>query len=936
MSKESENVEHEDEMEQFDELERNFHRVITDLVAERAFDRFREEYENLHQALLQSHEKNQSLIDKCKELNNNILANANKISSVLTLSQNDQRTIAGLRHEFEKAWKMVEVSQDREAKTADVIDTLKQEVSNLSRLVDQGGAAAMTQQVSLQDISDSIVQLKKEIKVQESQLKAMVQQVEDTKQISQEMRDKLEDLKEQSVTLAEDYTVFKEQNKEVAMESDEKTKECTELKELIKSNTSEMEQLDKKIKKQKKLNAELESVLFEEKRNMKAADDDIKDTQDQLKTTNKLLQNRQKDSEKTQKSIKKFDEIFTEKDKIGEEFNNQLKQIMIEYDANTRELEQVTQLRRIIEQDRSEARTALAKAHQEVYLLTNEQNAVFLNNQILRNEYERETKAGRDLKQKSMTEHAHTKAVEGQATIVNSEILGMKAGSHQDRGKVTKLDDETNEYVNRTIAANNSLFQIKEETKINERNLDECCIKLSQIQSDMKHQDALTETIQSERDFSHRMLEGAMKDNQVMTADNHVLYNQIKQLKDDIREKDSICVETHLRQKKCQREIKVLKKQVNEIKRKLKEADNIATEHRNKISRAMYYAQQSDLDTMKQKQVVNEIETSSKLMDRTVAKRLSESKILIEKAHVLQSTITTGSNAYRKIVNQINDLKEKAEEEVYKQQQLMNRNRHSEALKIEILRIEHSLLLELGKSRGLEDELEKPINVHRWRFLDSTDPESAQLIRMNQALQDKLMILISRLERYKNEAKMLKEKLNIEEKHLQKSYGGQYEEEKAYLLNILKQKNKLLLQMQDQATYQQTEVYDHKEQVMTVRTMVREEKTELLDAKKMVNKIRAKTSMGRRVHKPEAGKQTTPKSESKYVGGGFAVGSIQTPRSDRVKKPATRQQVLSPALVLPTTPRKAPKTPQKTTPRGWNPSRGPISPYLPTMSDEIL
>jgi hypothetical protein len=50
----------------------------------------------------------------------------------MQLSQDDQRTIAGLRHEFEKAWKIVEVSQDRENKSRDVIDTMRVEISNSS------------------------------------------------------------------------------------------------------------------------------------------------------------------------------------------------------------------------------------------------------------------------------------------------------------------------------------------------------------------------------------------------------------------------------------------------------------------------------------------------------------------------------------------------------------------------------------------------------------------------------------------------------------------------------------------------------------------------------------------------------------------------------------------------------------------------------------
>jgi succinate dehydrogenase/fumarate reductase flavoprotein subunit len=111
-----------DDTEQFDALERTFHKVMQSLVGDHALDKFRAEYEKLHAALATSHEHNAVLVEQCRTLNNEILANATKVSSVLQISQNDQRSIAGLRHEFEKAWKLVELSQEHEDKSREVIE----------------------------------------------------------------------------------------------------------------------------------------------------------------------------------------------------------------------------------------------------------------------------------------------------------------------------------------------------------------------------------------------------------------------------------------------------------------------------------------------------------------------------------------------------------------------------------------------------------------------------------------------------------------------------------------------------------------------------------------------------------------------------------------------------------------------------------------------
>lgn len=121
MKEKSDFSESENSLESFEMMEKNFSKVVHELVADRSLDKFREEYENLHDALVQSHEHNTVLMERCQELNNDILANTTKISSILSMSQTDQKTIAGLRHEFEKAWRMVEKSQEREGKTHQII-----------------------------------------------------------------------------------------------------------------------------------------------------------------------------------------------------------------------------------------------------------------------------------------------------------------------------------------------------------------------------------------------------------------------------------------------------------------------------------------------------------------------------------------------------------------------------------------------------------------------------------------------------------------------------------------------------------------------------------------------------------------------------------------------------------------------------------------------
>ena len=83
--------------------------VLSELVADdtlardHTLARFRKEYEKLHSALSKSHQSESRLIQKCRDLNSEIVSNAAKVQAALKLSQGDQQTINALKGDIEQA-----------------------------------------------------------------------------------------------------------------------------------------------------------------------------------------------------------------------------------------------------------------------------------------------------------------------------------------------------------------------------------------------------------------------------------------------------------------------------------------------------------------------------------------------------------------------------------------------------------------------------------------------------------------------------------------------------------------------------------------------------------------------------------------------------------------------------------------------------------------
>merc|ERR1712023_110073 len=70
---------------------------------------------------------------------------------------------------------------------------------------------------------------------------------------------------------------------------------------------------------------------------------------------------------------------------------------------------------------------------------------------------------------------------------------------------------------------------------------------------------------------------------------------------------------------------------------------------------------------------------------------------------------------------------------------LMGSVTNLETLRNEVYQLNRELLQERTKVRALSEELENPMNVHRWRKLEGSDPAMYELIQKVRTLQKRLI-----------------------------------------------------------------------------------------------------------------------------------------------------------------------------------------------------
>ena len=130
-------------------------------------------------------------------------------------------------------------------------------------------------------------------------------------------------------------------------------------------------------------------------------------------------------------------------------------------------------------------------------------------------------------------------------------------------------------------------------------------------------------------------------------------------------------------------------------------------------------------------------------------------------------------------------------------------------MKKEIHLLNKELIDKQLKTRVLEDNLEKPLNVHRWRKLECTQPEKFEMIQKIQSLQKRL---IAKSEEVAEKDVLIqeKEKLYVELKNiLAKQAGPAVTEKLGKHENKLKQWKKEYKDIEDEIAKTQSKVNEY-------------------------------------------------------------------------------------------------------------------------------
>ncbi|KAM8924702.1 cilia- and flagella-associated protein 58 [Pelodytes ibericus] len=797
----------------FESMEKDFQEVLNELTGDKGLERFRGEYEKLHRVLKKSNENEKRLMAKCRELNAEIVANSAKVATALKLSQEDQTTIASLKKEIEKAWKMVDTAYEKEQRAKDTIHSLKQEINNLTKLVEQGSGLSMGQEHSFNELLNIKEELTNErdqllaevVKLRESLMAASNQQQEtekakeETEQNIAQLHQEIQMRQNEASRETRKKEKLEKDLKQAYNELDGKQAEMKSMQQTLLKNKDELQRLEQNVKEHKILNERVakEGEQFQ-----------IRNTKLQLENEQHSIMNEQITQENQQRTL----ELKAKEDEVS-----QMRQ----------EMAKVSKAREVIQKKYRQMEEQKMEVELQRETLKNQISGLERELEFAKKQAELDKKAmdelirERDILNKNLLKSAG--ATDKQLNLVKlheqtkknleEEIHNYKEEAQKQRKIIYQLEKERDRYINEASDLTQKVLQHMEDIKVREMQLFDYKKKIAEAETKQKQQQNLYEAVRSDRNLYSKNLIEAQDEITEMRRKLKIMNHQVDQLKEEITSKESALVKVHLDHQRTEKEKEALKAELQKMMQQSAETKQFIENQEAEERKLLKIISEADADRLRQRKDLDQVISERDILGTQLVRRNDELALLYEKIKIQQSILNKGESQYKQRVEDIRLLKLEIKKLRREKGVLTKTVTNVEDLRREVYRMQRELLKERTRCRALEEELEKPMNVHRWRKLEGSDPSSYELIQKIHTLQKRL---ISKTEEVVEKELLLqeKEKLYVELKHILARQPGPEAAEQLHLYQqMMREKTKQLKALSAEINMYESQSQEYKYEV---------------------------------------------------------------------------------------------------------------------------
>jgi len=857
--------------ESYVRLEAEFKETLEQLVGGEGCSIYalKDHYVKMHKALVACHTNERRLMRTCRDLNKEIQTNSSKVKDALKLSQQDQNVVGQLKTEIDAAWKSSDQAQDKDCRARETVQSLKQEIINLNKMAERGAAAAGGNSSGKDAKATALAEELEEVKEMVLMKDLEIAQLKTSNANAEARVDELVEVKEKDDVRIEELThevqlgkneLLREGRKKQRVESDLK-----QTKDTLKTTEDD-------------LNAANDS-LEAEKATVAARDGEIRS----LKITQEL----QKKDERKMK-----DQIVAFQGEI-EALKQENTDAKIEVDGVQLRLRSATEEIQLLRADISkqkknmEATMKKMRAQEEALDAASKQQDLLQSRMTaVSNDLDKSKKAGEKW-QKEITELKREKdktltnmqKMEAnieklQATIkqdvqirkeLDKTVDKYKEDLKKNRFSIHSLEKDRDRLITLSAEKDTRIMNEMEVTKKQDLQLFDYKKQVTENATKLKQQENLFELARQEKnEYAKNLMETKdmlaqfKRKCELMIHESDQLkeeLNREQNRKEDLRKSLRLTEEAKNR---IQSESNKLRVDVENMLVKLK-----AAEESEKFAQKLITEKEAERIRMKKE--YDKLVSERDLVGTQLVRRNDEMACLNEKLKLQNTRMGCGEVHYNARVKDVQLLSRELKESKRKVSLLDDKSGDRDSLHREVCRLNTELNIERLRVKKLEETLETPQNVHRFRLLAAKEPTTEELLQKIDTIQRRLLKKTEEVEKHESLIEDLQRQIGELQRTVDRLPGPKDAEALAEAKRVVKEKSeknvslevqvKMLYaerkqRQQEQASWEK-KLADARKEFLGVKTQLQNEQRERRDLQKAFNRISGEMEQKNAVRLPE-------------------------------------------------------------------------------------
>jgi len=716
-----------------------FEQVIEDMKSVPTLDRFREEYEHLLNALRASKDRVDQYMGTYSQLKEGLLFDSYGIETALKQTESDEMLKKGLISQIESVKKVIESLKERDSKNQERIQTLKTNIATVNNTI-KNWQLLNSGNDEFNDQLNAIEALKldRDLLIQKKTL--LLEQLENLKTKDESKAKQVADLEDainkKSHKIHQDQQQLEEQDKT-------RNREITLIETLKKEKNELITQRNQLMEKRKELKK-------------------IVDKQYAFRVeTSKYLKNLEKQVEFQLKHEREFSKRFDEANFIKSKLKEQIEERQLEVSTTlasvTHEEGKLINIEKYLEEQEKTLENKkevldlenmkLNNLKTNVYSLENKYNELQMNKLDEKKKIanlDRETGLLREL----LNKLENNKYEQSEEIFKRSKEIELnQVYKSQIEKQIQETKSDINQYKkekekhNATISAGLSkLNYYDDEMKLKGRIAQELKKKLNDLEQKLKEQHGLYEDVKTDRFLYAKQLREKREELEEYENKLKNLNTQINYLREGLDHKEVEYQQQTQKAKELERNLEFGKRTGENLAISLEDREKHVRNLKDRIEKCKTKIKDLDKEKQSAKTKLDTVISERDTLSIQIIKRSEEIKLFTEKLKIRQSMLEKTKYQYEERLNSVRSLRETCKTLLNEIKNLKGQVDKIPELFIDFKLLEKEYFNEKLKSNVLEEELKNPVNVHRWRNLESTDSKTFDLIKKIQTLQKRLLL----------------------------------------------------------------------------------------------------------------------------------------------------------------------------------------------------